>query len=417
MSLTSIPEDPKDYRPRATGVWENYRQRERNNETRMQEHRDRTLVYAGKTMKYYTIAKGQKPDGGYPLYIALHGGGGAPAGVNNSAWERMQSYYVQSIHYGIYVAPRGITDTWDMHFRPESYVFYDRLIENMILFEDVNSDKVYLLGYSAGGDGVYQVAPRMADRFAAVNMSAGHHNSVDFRNLANLPIALQAGQHDYAYNRNIETAKMNESLDSLAREYLGSYVHTTWIHADKGHSFIDNNPDDMPHKVFDNPHNWLSLGSSGISEQNTNAVCWLGQFTRDPRPKRVIWDVTTRADREGEGFWSCNGHGQQHYWVDIGNHTADTLGVETIIVELERENNMVRVEKFGRYLRLLVDGYMLDFEQPVKIQADGQIKTVSVRPSQDIQLETVKQRGDPQYIFDSSITIIRTDDGLYVTTP
>ena len=84
----------------------------------------------------------------------------------------MQNYYLPSIHNGFYVVPRGITNTWDMHFQPESYVLYDRLIENMILFEPVNPDKVYLLGYSAGGDGVYQIAPRMADRWAAVNMMA-----------------------------------------------------------------------------------------------------------------------------------------------------------------------------------------------------------------------------------------------------
>ena len=43
----------------------------------------------------------------------------------------------------------------------------------MIAFYGVDSDRVYLMGYSAGGDGVYQVAPRMADRFAAAAMMAG----------------------------------------------------------------------------------------------------------------------------------------------------------------------------------------------------------------------------------------------------
>jgi poly(3-hydroxybutyrate) depolymerase len=46
----------------------------------------------------------------------------------------------------------------------------------MSLFRGVNPDKVYLLGYPAGGDGVWQLAPRMADRFAAAAMMAGHPN-------------------------------------------------------------------------------------------------------------------------------------------------------------------------------------------------------------------------------------------------
>ncbi len=47
---------------------------------------------------------------------------------------------------------------------------FDRLIEDMIVFEDVDPNRVYLTGYSAGGDGTYQLAPRMADRFAAAAM-------------------------------------------------------------------------------------------------------------------------------------------------------------------------------------------------------------------------------------------------------
>ena len=42
---------------------------------------------------------------------------------------------------------------------------YDRLIENMILFENVDPNRVYFLGYSAGGDGVYQIAPRLVEKY------------------------------------------------------------------------------------------------------------------------------------------------------------------------------------------------------------------------------------------------------------
>ena len=114
----------------------------------------------------------------------------------NTMMGRGNEYKRTMYGVGIYLVPRGLTDTWDIHFQPESYILYDRLIENMILFESVNPDKIYLLGYSAGGDGVYQIAPRMADRWAAANMSAGHPNSVDLRNLAAMPIALQVGQSD-----------------------------------------------------------------------------------------------------------------------------------------------------------------------------------------------------------------------------
>ncbi len=43
-----------------------------------------------------------------------------------------------------------------------SYPLYERLIEAMIVLYNADPDRVYLLGFSAGGDGVYQVAPRLA---------------------------------------------------------------------------------------------------------------------------------------------------------------------------------------------------------------------------------------------------------------
>ena len=96
-------------------------------------------------------------------------------------------------------------------------------------------------------------------------------------------------------------------------------------------------------------------------------------------------------------------------------HTAETLGVDTIIVALDRPHNMIRVEKAGNYLRLLVDAEMLNLEEPVGILVDERIHMVHVRRSCDVSIETVRQRGDPRYIFDASITLVRTCEGLCIT--
>ena len=92
---------------------------------------------------------------------------------------------------GFYVIPRGVTDTWNLHFVDESYALYDRLIENFIAFEErVDSNKVFFYGVSAGGDGIYQISVRMPDRIAGANMSAGHHNGVSPTNLRHVPFFL-----------------------------------------------------------------------------------------------------------------------------------------------------------------------------------------------------------------------------------
>ena len=71
---------------------------------------------------------------------------------------------------GVYVAPRAPFDDWNMWFRAEMNDFFRMLIAAAVVEMEVNPDKVYLLGYSAGGDGVWRMAPRMADRWAAASM-------------------------------------------------------------------------------------------------------------------------------------------------------------------------------------------------------------------------------------------------------
>ena len=157
-----------------------------------------TLEYDGSAMRFLMEQKGEPDENGlYPLYITLHGGGDWTPEDNDGQWFGMFQYYKEAVQNGIYVACRGITDTWDLHFRPESYPLYDRLIQAMISLYRADPNRVYLLGFSAGGDGVYQITPRMADRFAAANMSSGHPNGISMRNLMNCPFSIQVGVRDY----------------------------------------------------------------------------------------------------------------------------------------------------------------------------------------------------------------------------
>ena len=193
-----------------------------------------TLTHGGKTMRFFMEIIGEPDgDGRYPLYIALHGGGGTAAEANNDQWLDMFAYYQGAIERGIYLACRGITDTWDLHFQEDSYPLYDRLIEAMTVNYGADPDRVYLLGFSAGGDGVYQIAPRLADRFAAANMSSGHPNGVSLLNLANCPICLQVGIRDY-YNedvlRCVRAAEFEKTLSGYREEYGFGYDHRILLH-------------------------------------------------------------------------------------------------------------------------------------------------------------------------------------------
>ena len=75
-----------------------------------------------------------------------------------------------------YLVPRAPTNTWNLWHQSHIDHFFDRLIQGAVHLMGANPNRVYFMGYSAGGDGVYQLAPRMADRLAAASMMAGHPN-------------------------------------------------------------------------------------------------------------------------------------------------------------------------------------------------------------------------------------------------
>ena len=126
---------------------------------------------------------GMTPKDGRSLYISMHGGGHCPQEVNDEQWYN-QIYLYEPLE-GVYVAPRAPWNTSDLWHRKGLDELLEDLIRACVVFEGVNPNKVYLLGYSAGGDGVWRLAPRMADKWAATSMMAGHPGEASQINLIN----------------------------------------------------------------------------------------------------------------------------------------------------------------------------------------------------------------------------------------
>ncbi|MEA4927828.1 MAG: hypothetical protein VB104_04020 [Candidatus Limiplasma sp.] len=337
---------------------------------------------------------GEPDENGYPLILALHGGGASDTpSMNDSQWAQMQEYYKASVINGIYIAPRGIRDTWDTHFNPESYAFYDRIIEDAIAFENVDPDRVYLLGFSAGGDGVYAIAPRMADRFAAVNMSAGHPNGISIVNLYHLPIFLQVGEKDDAYHRNTVTAQYDALLDQAAATYGGGYLHTTFIHIGMPHNFYDNGFEDQ--LVAADGKAWFASGSSGTVMADTNAVRLTGAYTREANPVRVVWEVETNAlARNVRSF----------YW--LGRN--EELDQGTLVARYSSEANRITVESCTAekgILKVYLTASMVDLFAPVTVDFCGTVSEKIATPSLMVMRATAAERGDPEMVYAAVIEV------------
>ncbi|MUG93776.1 hypothetical protein F7734_15675 [Scytonema sp. UIC 10036] len=392
-------------------LWEKYKNEIRNKTDRQEENKEvpytypikggdhttnvRTISQNGRTMRFTVEKKGAKPENGYPVFIALHGGGGCPTEDNNGLWKDMQTIWSGDVNPGIYIAVRGITDTWNLHFQPESFSMYDRLIENAIAFEDADPNAIYLMGFSAGGDGVYDITAKMADRFGATNMMAGHPNSISIDNYANVPFLIQMGEKDTEYNRHLEAARYDALLTSAAKSKGYGYIHETFIHPNGSHNSWQEKTYiswSQPNDVIDDIAAWLAANGSGgaIVKKNTASVTWMLQHKRNPYPKRVIWNTKVLAPQRKI---------KQFYWLNAGT----MLDGSTLDVELEEGSNSINIRESGNYVGILLNSKMVDFNKPVNIIKNGEGVGVQVTPSLKKMVQTLVHRGDPNYIFPAEI--------------
>jgi len=350
--LADAPSDPLTKAEAAAAVdfiWDLWRTQQA--PARLAEMKENAISVGDKKMRLLARVFGAPPADGRSLWISMHGGGGAPAEVNDQQWRNQVLLYEPA--EGLYIAPRAPTDNWNLWHEGHIDDLFDRLIEDCVLLAGVNPDKVYLMGYSAGGDGVYQLAPRMADRFAAASMMAGHPNDASPLGLRNLPFAIFSGADDSAYNRNKVAAEWGARLDELAKQDPGGYPHRLTIYPGLGH--------------------WMD-------RKDAEALPWMARFTRDPWPKKVVWCQSGRLH-------------DRFYWLALPEGVAK----RDLTIRAEVEKNVVTIdapEVAGLILRL--HDRLVDLDQPVKVQLNG--KTVfqgKVLRQAEAILTSLRQRADP----------------------
>jgi hypothetical protein len=329
---------------------------------RADEFKNRVIVDGKLEMPFAYTVFGDKPETGRSLFISMHGGGNAAKAVNDQQWENQKRLYKPA--EGVYLAPRAPTNTWNLWHESHIDRMFARLIEDLIVFEDVDPNRVYLMGYSAGGDGVYQLAPRMADRFAAASMMAGHPNDASPLGLRNLPFAIHVGANDGGYGRNRIAAEWGQKLDALARADEGGYVHVVKLHAGKGH--------------------WMD-------REDAEAVPWMAQYTRDPNPKKIVWRQSgTTHDR--------------FYWLAVPPGTAK--GGAEVAVTLAGQTLTIDSAKGVERLLIRLNDSMLDLDKPVTIVSGGQ-KLYDDKPPRTIATlaKTLAERGDPAAVYPAEIEV------------
>jgi hypothetical protein len=328
---------------------------------RAAEMKARTITHEKLVMPFYYKVYGDKPASGRSLFISMHGGGGAPKRVNDQQWENQKRLYQPA--EGVYLVPRAATNSWNLWHQNHIDVMFDRLIENLIVFENVDPDRVYLMGYSAGGDGVYQLAPRMADRFAAASMMAGHPNETSPLGLRNLAFSLHVGERDGAYSRNKVAQSWKTQLAKLRKADPGGYEHWAKIYPGKGH--------------------WLN-------REDAAAVPWMAKYRRKLLSERIVWK---QDDATHHRF----------YWlaVDDKNRRARS----EMIATRDGQTIDVTAKNVDRVTIRLSD-VMLDLDRPITVTSgDKTLFNGSVHRTIRVLAKTLAERGDPKGLFCGEVTV------------
>lgn len=162
---------------------------------------------------------GTEPTNGWPLVIAMHGGGNAPQELNDSQWKVMQTYYHDHVEAGgyRYLALRAPNNTWNGFYDNYVYPLIENLIFQQIAFGNVDPNRVYLIGYSHGGYGAFSIGPKIADRFAAVHSSAAAPTDGESSalNLRNTRFTYMIGENDDDYGRRERCQAFDASVQKL----------------------------------------------------------------------------------------------------------------------------------------------------------------------------------------------------------
>lgn len=324
---------------------------------------DEHAVHVGnRTMQLHWSVFGDAPKDGRSLWISLHGGGGVQYRKDNiQQWTNQWRLYRPS--EGVYLCPLSPVDAWNMWCQEDADEFYHQIILTAVSQMGVNPNKVYILGYSAGGDGVWRMGPRMADTWAAASMMAGHPGDVRLENLRNTPFMVWCGALDAAYQRNTLDAARLLELDSLQRNDPEGYVHGGEIVAGKGH--------------------WMS-------QADTAAIRWMEQYVRNPYPKKIVWQ---QEEVLRPSF----------YWVTAPQNELARYKQ----VRLHVEGNTIYIDRCDySSLTLNLNDEIVNLDSKVRVVCNGRTLFQGKLPrTRRNLLRTLVEREDTSYSFPAQVTV------------
>ena len=323
----------------------------------------KTVATQDRKSPYLWRHVGQKPADGWALVIAMHGGGNAPAAVNDQQWRGMFKRYKDHPEADgyVYLSLRAPNDTWNGFYDDAICPLVERLIRQFVLLGDVNPDKVYTLGASHGGYGAFVIGPKMPDRFAAIHASASAPTPGETRgeNLRDVRFTFMVGERDTAYGRAERCLDFEREIQAWRRSYGGYPGRFEW-EPGVGHQVPD----------LDKLAEMLKSGP------------------RKPQPARIVWAQSDNVLRH-------------FYWVEAPNPSPSarieaTVKDNAITLKAEHQDEVV----------FWLDAPLVDLTRPVTVtRPDGRALATSAEPNVETYCVGLEKRGDPRLAAPLRVTV------------
>jgi hypothetical protein len=236
-------------------------------------------------------------------------------------------------------------------------------------------------------------------------------------------------------NKNSKNASTNE------KTCVECYIHT-------GQEQLINDYDKKQTEVpiIADPILWMTSDNGNESiNQNTNSIYFLNKFVRDPLPKNLFWDLTctlsipitypnktkeenavkdvtmirdtrsggegffngslmaTNKDRDEKNIGNAVLFNKYYYWLEIGGYSVHSLGTLEVIVRYEPKNNHIFIDTPIKFIRILLNERMVDFNKEITFHYNGMKQSIKVSRNYQTERRTLAERGDYTYIFSAAV--------------
>ncbi len=343
-------------------VWDAYKNSSIHGKTK-KDFNSKKVRFENHISPYTVKTIGNRPKNGWPLFIAMHGGGGVPKRVNDSQWKVMQGYYrdQKSVTGYKYLALRAPNDRWNGFYAPYVPPLVTNLIRQFLLFDDIDSNKVYLMGYSHGGYGAFYIGPKIPHRFAAIHASAAAptDGTISPRTLRNTCFTFMIGERDTKYGRRNRCEEFDKIIQVLKKKNPGLFPVT--MEFKKG------------------------FGHGGLPDRDKIKTMY--SATRNPKPKHLTWDLTD----------SVINH---FFWLSISNPRKNQL----IDSRIFGNKIVVKTTDVNGFIVWLDDG-LVNLNEPVSLNWNGKILNPKLRLQFASLCESLQITGDPYLAFTCKVRL------------